>query len=60
MNNTVHNIACAFVLGLNALTAVELGMSTSWWGGDLEDGKVEVLVSHPDSVFQGRGNENEG
>ena len=50
MNNTVHNIACAFALGLSALAAVaQTGhVDPPGWWGDLEEGKVEVLVSHPD------------
>ena len=50
MNNTVHNIACVFALGLSALAAVaQTGhVDPPGWWGDLEEGKVEVLVSHPD------------
>ena len=50
MNNTVHNIACAFALGLSALAAAaQTGhVDPPGWWGDLEEGKVEVLVSHPD------------
>ena len=50
MNNTVHNIACAFALGLSALAAAaQTGhVDPPGWWGNLEEGKVEVLVSHPD------------
>ncbi len=50
MNNTVHNIACVFALGWSALAAVaQTGhVDPPGWWGDLEEGKVEVLVSHPD------------
>lgn len=50
MNNTVHNIACAFALVLSASAAVaQIGhVDPPGWWGNLEEGKVEVLVSHPD------------
>ena len=50
MNNTVHNIACVFALGLSTLAALaQTGhVDPPGWWGNLEDGKVEVLVSHPD------------
>jgi glycosidase len=49
MNNTVHNIACVFALGYSALAAVaQTGhVDPPGWWGNLEEGKVEVLVSHP-------------
>ena len=63
MNNTVHNIACVFVLGLSALAAVaQTGhVDPPGWWGDLEEGKVEVLVSHPDlGVPRDVDNDNDG
>jgi len=50
MNNTVHNIACVFALRLSTLAALaQTGhVDPPGWWGNLEDGKVEVLVSHPD------------
>ena len=63
MNNTVHKIACVFALGLSALAAVaQTGhVDPPGWWGNLEEGKVEVLVSHPAlGVPRDVGTDNDG
>ena len=50
MNNAVHNTACLLAMIMSTLTSVAQSghVDPPGWWGDLEEGRVEVLVSHPD------------